>query len=172
MTAYGRFSLLAAFFGKIGLKETIGGIFPVRESSPNSMGLYAKTVAFLAMVFAGADRFSHLACLGNKEVIVRIFGVQRLPEAATTLTRLFGKMKKLRAADALSEGLWRYLCRLIPWGTIKTDWLTFDSTALERYGEQEGSKRGYNPVKHGRLKPSSPYRLCQYRLNIKKQGRK
>jgi hypothetical protein len=73
-----------------------------------------------------------------------------LPDAATTLTRLFGKMKKLSAADALSDGLWQYLSRLIPWGTVKPDRLTFDSTVLERYGEQEGSKRGYNPKKHGR----------------------
>jgi hypothetical protein len=150
MTAYGGFSLLAAFFEKIGLKEMIDVVFPVRELSPNSMGLYAKTIAFLTMVFAGADRFSHLACLGNKEVIARIFGVQRLPDAATTLTRLFGKMKKLPSADALSDGLWQYLSRLIPWGTMKADWLNFDSTVLERYGEQEGSKRGYNPKKHGR----------------------
>jgi hypothetical protein len=98
-------------------------VFPVRELSPNSLGLYAKIVAFLTMVFAGADRFSHLACLGNKEVIARIFGVQRLPDAATTLTRLFGKMKKLPSADALSDGLWQYLSRLIPWRTMKADWL-------------------------------------------------
>jgi hypothetical protein len=150
MTAYGGFSLLAAFFERIGLKEMIDTTFPVRESSPNSMGLYAKIVAFLAMVFAGADRFSQLAYLGNKKVIARIFGVKRFPDAATTLTRLFGKMKKLPNADALSDGLWEYLSHLIPWGTIRADWLTFDSTVLLRYGEQEGSKKGYNPKKHGR----------------------
>jgi len=26
---------------------------------------------------------------------------------------------------------------------IKEDWLTIDSTVLERYSEQEGAKRGY-----------------------------
>jgi hypothetical protein len=40
--------------------------------------------------------------------------------------------------------------KLIPWKEIEHDWLTFDSTVLERYGKQEGVKRGYNPKKKGR----------------------
>lgn len=39
---------------------------------------------------------------------------------------------------------------LIPWKTIQEDRLTFDSSVLPRYGEQEGAKKGYNPIKHGR----------------------
>ena len=50
----------------------------------------------------------------------------------------------------LSEGLWLYLAQLIQWKQIAEDWLTFDSTVLVRYGEQEGAKKGYNPKKHGR----------------------
>lgn len=39
---------------------------------------------------------------------------------------------------------------VVPWKDIKEDWLTFDSTVIERYGKQEGVKRGYNPKKKGR----------------------
>jgi len=42
------------------------------------------------------------------------------------------------------------LKRLLPWKDIKEDWLTFDSTVPERYGKNEGAKRGYNPKKKGR----------------------
>ena len=66
---------------------------PITECSPNSMGVYGKTIAFIAMIFAGAERFSHLVYLGNKEVLAQIFGVKRLPDAATTLTRMFNKLK-------------------------------------------------------------------------------
>ena len=104
----------------------------------------------MAMIFAGAERFSHRMYLGNKDVLARVFGVRRLPDAATTLTRMFNKLKTVRMAEAFSWNVWAYLCRLIPWNTIQEDWLTFDSTVLLRYGEQEGTKRGYNPVKHGR----------------------
>jgi hypothetical protein len=66
------------------------------------------------------------------------------------LTRLFGKINKLKDVEWMSDGLWEYLSKLIPWGKIHEDWLTFDSTVLERCGTQEGVKRGYNPKKKGR----------------------
>ncbi|MCX5814375.1 MAG: IS1380 family transposase [Proteobacteria bacterium] len=150
MTAYGGFALIAAFFERIGFAEMIEKAMPITECSPNGMGIYGKAIAFVAMVYAGADRFSHLVYLGNKEVLAKIFGVKRLPDAATTLTRMFNKLKTIKTADALSRNVWAYLTQLIPWETIREDWLTFDSSVLTRYGEQEGAKKGYNPAKHGR----------------------
>ena len=150
MTAYGGFALIAAFFTQIGFAEMIKEAFPVTESSPNRMGIYGKIVAYAAMVYAGAERFSHLVYLGNRDVLARMFGVNRLPAAATTLTRLFAKIKHLTSAETLSQNVWDYLSGLIPWESITEDWLTFDSSVLPRYGTQEGAKKGYNPTKHGR----------------------
>ena len=150
MTAYGGFALLASFFERIGFAQMIEKAMPIEECSPNGMGIYGKTIAFVAMVFAGAERFSHLVYLGNKEVLAKIFGVKRLPDAATTLTRMFGKLKTVKAADMFARNVWAYLAALMPWDAIREDWLTFDSSVLPRYGEQEGSKKGYNPAKHGR----------------------
>ena len=114
------------------------------------MGIYGKVIAYAAMVYAGAERFSHLVYLGNKDVLATVFGAGRLPAAATTLTRLFNRVKSLNDAETLSLNVWTYLSGLIPWGTIGEDWLTFDSTVLVRFGAQEGAKKGYNPTKHGR----------------------
>jgi len=150
MTAYGGFALIAAFFKRIGFAEMIKEAFPVSESSPNRMGIYGKIVAYAAMVYAGAERFSRLVYLGNKDVLAKMFGADRLPAAATTLTRLFAKIKHLTSAETLSQNVWAYLSRLIPWESITEDWLTFDSSVLPRYGTQEGARKGYNPTKHGR----------------------
>ena len=150
MTAYGGFALIASFFERIGFAEMIKKAMPIEECSPNGMGIYGKTIAFVAMVYAGAERFSHLVYLGNKDVLARMFGVKRLPDAATTLTRMFGKLKSIKSADLLSQNVWAYLSKLIPWNTIREDWLTFDSSVLPRYGEQEGAQKGYNPARHGR----------------------
>lgn len=125
MTAYGGFSLLALFFEKIGLRDAL-------------------------VIYAGGDRFSHLVYLGFQGTLSRLFGVDRLPLASTTFTRLFGKIKTMKAVEEMSLGLWLFLECLIPWSKIIEDWLTFDSTVLERYGRQEGVKRGYNPRKKGR----------------------
>jgi len=150
MTAYGGFALIASFFERIGFAQMIEKAMPIAECSPNGMGIYGKAIAFVAMVYAGAERFSHIMYLGNKEVLAKVFGVKRLPDAATTLTRMFNKLKSVKAADILSRNVWAYLSQLIPWDVIQEDWLTFDSSVLPRYGGQEGALKGYNPAKHGR----------------------
>jgi hypothetical protein len=93
MTAYGGFALIASFFERIGFAQMIEKAMPIEECSPNGMGIYGKTIAFVAMVLAGAERFSHLVYLGNKDVLAKIFGVKRLPDAATTITRMFGSSR-------------------------------------------------------------------------------
>ncbi len=65
----------------------------ITESSPHSMGIYGKVAAYVAMVFTGADRFSHLVYLGNKEVLAKLFGVKRLPDTVMTLTGCSNKLK-------------------------------------------------------------------------------
>jgi len=150
VTAYGGFSLLALFFEKICFREAIEKIIPVKESSPNSIGIYSKILAYILTIYAGGNRFTHLLYLGCQEILSELFSIKKLPLASTTLTRLFKKIKKIKEVDELSDRLWSYTKRLILWEKIKEDWLTFDSTVLERYGKQEGVMRGYNPKKRGR----------------------
>jgi hypothetical protein len=150
ITAYGGFSLLAAFFEKVHLRGAIEAIIPIKETSPSSIGIYSKILAYTLMIYAGGSRFAHLIYLGCQDILSALFAVERLPLASTTLTRLFRKIRKMKEVEKLSEGLWRYMSKLIPWKEILHDWLTFDSTVLERYGNQEGVKRGYNPKKKGR----------------------
>ena len=95
LSAYGGFSLLAAFFEKIKIREVLEEVIPVKEVSPNSIGIYGKVLAYSLMLYAGGSRFSHLLYLGCQEVLTTLFAVKRLPLASTTLTRLFGKIKKL-----------------------------------------------------------------------------
>jgi len=150
ITAYGGFSLLASFFERIKLREFLEEVIPVRESSPNSVGIYSKLLAYILMIYAGGNRFSHLLYLGCQGILSKLFAAGRLPLAPTTLSRLFKKIQTMKEVEAMAEGLWGYLSKLIPWQEIKEDWLTFDSTVIERYGKQEGVKKGYNPKKKGR----------------------
>ena len=86
MTAYGGFSLLAAFFEKIDLRGILQEAIPIRESSPNGVGIYSKVLAYILMIYAGGNRFSHLLYLGWQEVLSDLFGVKRLLLALTLLT--------------------------------------------------------------------------------------
>lgn len=150
ITAYGGFSLLAAFFEKIQLRDALERLIPIKESSPNTVGIYSKILSYILTIYAGGNRFSHLLYLGCQEVLSKLFAAGRLPLASTTLTRLFRKLKNMKEVQEMSEGIWEYLSYLIPWDKIRKDWLSFDSTVLERYGKQEGVRKGYNPKKKGR----------------------
>lgn len=121
ITAYGGFSLLAAFFEKIKLKENLEEIIPVNERSPNGKGTYSKVMAYILVIYAGGNRFSHLLYFGCHEILADLFAVVKLPMASTTLTRFFKKIKKMKEVEAMSEGLWKYLSKLIPWKGIKED---------------------------------------------------
>jgi len=100
---------------------------------------------------AGGKRFAHLLHFGEGAGLLgAVFGIERLPKASTTLTRLLGKIETWEQAEALAEGLWKFCFGLIPWEKEPQDYLTFDSKVLTRYGHQEGAKKGYNRKKPGR----------------------
>ena len=150
ITSYGGFSLLAMFFKKIGINEALETIIPIKERSPNAMKASEKILGFMTLLLTGGTRFSHLLYAGDPESIKSLFGLNRLPLSGTTLTRYFHKIKNMWESEQVSEGVWGYIKTIVDWGQIKTDWLSFDSTVMTRYGKQEGAQKGYNPNKKGR----------------------
>jgi hypothetical protein len=56
--------------------------------------------------------------LGCQEILATLFSVVKLPIASTTMTRFFRKIKQMKEVEAMSEGLWGYLSKLIPWEKI------------------------------------------------------
>jgi hypothetical protein len=85
------------------------------------------------------------------EIYEAEFSVKRIPKSVTAVTRFFRRIKSFQMAERLSEKFWEYTFgRVIPFGEIQSDYLSFDSSVITRYGEQEGTVRGYNPKKKGR----------------------
>lgn len=153
ITAYGGFSFLALFFNKIKLNEFIEKIIPIKEESNNSCGIYPKILNYFLTILSGGNRFSHILYLGeSRNIFKKLFDtIKRLPSSATSLTRLFNKIKSWQMLEILGKELWDYVYDvIIPWQKIKEDYLTFDSSVITRYGRQEGAKVGYNPKKKGR----------------------
>lgn len=152
ITAYGGFALLAKLFEKLELQAAVEGMIPFQEVSPNGTGHFAKVLRFGLTVLAGGRRFSHTMFLGDSlEIYETEFSLKRIPRSISAVTRFFGRIKSLQMAEKLSEKLWEYsFCRVIPFSEIGSDYLSFDSSVITRYGEQEGAKLGYNPKKKGR----------------------
>src|SRR4030042_4065112 len=96
MTAYGGFSLLALFFERINLRGILQEAIPIRENSPNGMGIYSKVLSYILLIYAGGSRFSHLLYLGWQEILTDLFAVGRLPFASPTFTKIFTKNRKMK----------------------------------------------------------------------------
>ena len=151
LTAWGgACSLVAKFLERIRFRAWVLAHVPVEEHSPNAKGIYEKVLALLLTSLTGGTRFSHVTWWSHGlEALKACFAVAWLPQATSVLTRFFGKFRqghneRLRAAAA---GLaWQ----LIEAERISEDTLILDSTVCERYGAQEGARKGYNPRKTGR----------------------
>jgi hypothetical protein len=152
MTAYGGFALLSKLFDRLDLANETQKMIPFAEVSPNSTGVFAKILKLGLTVAAGGSRYTHAAFLGDShEIYEKTFGIKKMPKSITAVTRFFNRFEEFKQAEFFSEQLWDFLLRkVIPLRAIKEDVLTFDSTVLTRYGEQQGAKKGYNPKKKGR----------------------
>ena len=150
MTSFGGLSLISAFFEKIGLSALLNSAFPIVETSNRKIPLYNRLLAFMLTVYTGGERFAHMLYFGNAEAIKTIFSIDKLPKAATTITRLFRKIKTLELANIVSKKLWEFTDKMLDWNKLDSDWLDFDSSVIVRYGNQEGADKGYNPKKPGR----------------------
>lgn len=158
--------MIAKLFEKLEFQEAIEQAIPFSETSPNATGVFTKVLRFGLTVLAGGKRFTHSCFLGDSlEIFECLFAVKRLPVSITALTRFFERFVSWGQVERLAEALWTFTAdRLIPFGKIKEDFLGFDSSVLTRYGDQQGTAKGYNPKKPGRLshhhKHLEPARQC------------
>jgi len=152
MTAYGGFSLLSRLFEQLSLKSEVEAMLPFEETSPNGTGVYAKILKMGLTVAAGGYRYTHSAFLGDStEIYEQAFGVKKMPKSITAVTRFFNRFDSQKMAEHFADRLWSFLFKkVIPLKTLGEEDLSFDSTVVTRYGEQEGAKKGYNPKKRGR----------------------
>ena len=147
VTAFGGLAVFARFCRRIGLSDVLRQAVPDERTSPNAIDPVEIALAFLVGVLRGAGRFAHVSWLRLDEPLQRLFCFLR-PPSASTVTRFFGAFRRKHV-----EHLWPTLSRFVtkylprqPWGHT----LDLDSTVFVRYGNQEGSLKGYNPKKPGR----------------------
>ena len=147
VTPFGGLSVLIEFLGKIGYRQQVREHLPVHLRSPNAIAPEETFTAFLISVLAGARRFAHTALLRADRALHALLGMKRFP-TDDTIRNLFKRFRQGLVVQ-FYEPLWAWQLARVPkrGGGYSLD---LDSTVFERYGEQEGVKRGYNPRKHGR----------------------
>jgi hypothetical protein len=147
VTPFGGLSVFVAFLQKIGYRERVREHLPVHLKSPNAIDPGETFTAFLISVVAGARRFAHTALLRKDEALHALLGIRRFP-TDDTIRNLFKRFRQSLVVQ-FYEPLWAWQLARVPERADGYS-LDLDSTVFERYGKQEGAKRGYNPRKRGR----------------------
>lgn len=147
VTPFGGMVVFLEFLQRIDLAGQIRAHMPIRWRSHNRIDPAATLIAFMMAVLVGARRFVHANWLRGDRALHALLGITRFPSDDTirNLFRRFGMGEVHQLYAPLAE--WQM--QRLPQRTEGYS-LDLDSTVFERYGEQEGSRKGHNPRKHGR----------------------
>lgn len=148
ITVWAGVILLRLYFEWIKLrKELSEALVGFAKRSNNQISAVEVMLSWFYGLALGAERFEHFSRYRRDRLLGELLGIERFG-SPDTLRRLFLRFG-YREVTEVSERLMRFsLTRLRP--ILLGHTLDLDSTVLCRYGEQEGSLKGYNPKKPGR----------------------
>jgi Transposase DDE domain group 1 len=147
VTPFGGMVVFVEYLQRIDLVGQIRRHMPIRWRSHNQIDPAATLIAFLMAVLVGARRFAHANWLRGDRALHALLGIRRFP-TDDTIRNLFGRFG-MGEVHQLYSRLSEWQMKRLP-KRAEGYSLDLDSTVFERYGEQEGSLKGYNPRKHGR----------------------
>lgn len=140
--------LLRLYFELIGLRPALTPLLaPFTKTSNNQIPAVDVLLAWWYGLALGAERFEHMTRYRRDPLLPRLLGLPRFP-SPDTLRRFFSGFTYRRTTE-VSEDLMRVSLRAMR-PILLGHTLDLDSTVFCRYGEQAGSLKGHNPVKHGR----------------------
>ncbi len=140
--------LLRLYFELIGLRAALVPLLiSFTKTSNNQIPAVDVLLAWWYGLALGAERFEHFTRYRRDPLLPRLLGVPRF-SSPDTLRRFFQGFT-YRWTTEVAEALMRMsLATMRP--ILLGHTLDLDSTVFSRYGEQAGSLKGHNPIKHGR----------------------
>lgn len=145
VTAWGGMKLMKDMLDSIGIKKFMKTLDLPEKGSNRGYESMQIIECFWTSIWIGAGRFSHSSYLRYDKVLQKIFGWNQAP-SQSTYSRFFQKFSWKRN-DEVFVPLQKWFIDNLK---IKNITIDFDSSVMTRYGEQEGSKVGYNSSKPGR----------------------
>jgi hypothetical protein len=145
VTPFGGLSLLKRFIDKTEIIEGLNGMNLPQPGSNRGYNPSDIVLSFWLGVWTGASRYIHCDWVRYDKVLQDIFNLEQMP-SQSTYSRFFNKFSQAKN-DEIFPSLQHWMMQKLDIGKITID---FDSTVITRYGEQEGSAKGYNPNKKGR----------------------
>lgn len=147
ITPWGGMVFLRQMIEKLGLRKAIEAQADLPQPGSNR-GYSATTIieGFIASIWCGANRFLHTEISRHDHALGKIFGWKRTP-GQDTYKRFFSKFTQA-TNQRVGDHFYSWIFDNVKFNNFTLD---VDSSVITRYGNQEGSKKGYNPHKPGRL---------------------
>jgi len=145
VTPFGGLVVFIEFWRALDLPRVIASLMPFEYRSHNSIGPVNILLAFWLSVTVGARRFAHANMLRADLALRELLGWARWP-SDDAIRAFFGRFD-WKNVEAFFPPLTRWLLGRVP---AQETALDLDSTVFERYGRQEGARKGYNPRRPGR----------------------
>src|SRR3954452_22896552 len=145
VTAWGGMQEMKKLIDKTGISKKLSSLGLPQSKSNNSIDGISIIESFWVSIWIGCFRFSHTAVVRVDEVLRQIFGWKRVA-SGTTFGRFFKSFSESRSHQFFID-LYSWFFEQLQFDNYTLD---VDSSVITRYGEQAGSKKGYNPTKRGR----------------------
>ena len=142
MTPFGGLAPLIELLRQLDFLSAVRARLPFEYRSNNMIAPEHTLLAFLLGVAAGARRFAHLQMLRCDEALRQLCGVEAFPSDDTV--RNFFRRFGLGEVQRFFLPLWQWL---LEQQSARSCLLDLDSTIFQRYGQQAGAVRGYNPAR-------------------------
>jgi hypothetical protein len=145
VTPWGGMQEMKKLIDKTGISKKLLELNLPEGKSNNTIDAISIIESFWVSIWIGCFRFSHTAVVRLDKVLCEIFGWKRVA-SGTTYGRFFKKFTpSLNNSVFIELNSWFF--EQVQFDNYTLD---VDSSVITRYGEQEGSKKGYNPNKRGR----------------------
>ena len=145
ITAFGGVSLLYKMLDNCHFKEALSSVGLPQQGSNRGKSPEQLIYGLFTGVWCGASCYNHLDIVRFDPTLCHLMGYEKGPDHRA-YQRYFNKFSQTvnqRVFDFLYSWFFSELC-------FDNYTLDFDSTVMERCGEQEGAAVGYNPKRPGR----------------------
>ena len=145
ITAFGGVSLLYKMLDNCHFKEALSSVGLPQQGSNRGKSPEQLIYGLFTGVWCGASCYNHLDIVRFDPTLCHLMGYEKGPDHRA-YQRYFNKFSQAinqRVFDSLYSWFFSELC-------FDNYTLDFDSTVMERCGDQEGAAVGYNPKRPGR----------------------
>jgi len=146
ITAWGGLAILKNLIDQSGFQTKLEELPLPTQGSNRGHSPIQLIIQFMASLWCGANRYTHLDVSRFDSTIQKLFDWDRMPEHKA-FQRYFRKFSTHGTHEQIFGELYRWFFSNLAFDNFTLD---IDSSVITRYGGQDASCKGYNPRKPGR----------------------